>query len=138
MPAIGQAHDLAPSQQQDGTWKGHVSNQQQAFIKIVETPKEWSDLWLRAFEGPAPEIDFEKNVVACVFLGYGADWLYSIHIGEPARRGETWVVPYGLAEMVLELAGPFKAGGQYAMKILEKKKDAPMLLEHDALSRRAR
>ena len=50
-------------------WKGNVSKQKEPFIKVVETQKEWSELWARAFEKPAPEMDFEKYVVACVFLG---------------------------------------------------------------------
>lgn len=74
--------------------------------------------------------------MACVFLGYKADWPYSIHIGAPERRGNGWVVPYGLAEMILELSGPFKAGGQYAMKVLEKRKDGPMSLEETSASER--
>ena len=68
-PSMGLAHSIAPSQHRDGEWKGSVSNQKQPFIRIVATPAEWNDLWLRAFETPAPNIDFEKQVVACGFPG---------------------------------------------------------------------
>ena len=122
----------------DGFWKGHQSAQKEPFIKIVEDREEWSGLWKRAFGKPAPEIDFDRQVVACVFLGHRADWLYSISIGEPVRRGGVWIVSYGLAEIILELSGPFKAGGQYVMKVLEKKKDAPMILEETEGSGRRR
>lgn len=135
-PAMGGAGPSAPAGSEDGFWKGGVSNQTEAFIRVVDNRKEWEDLWQRAFDRAAPEIDFEKKVVACVFLGHSADWLYSISIGELIRRGNRWVVPYGLAEMVLELAGPFKARGQYAMKVLEKKSGEPMVLEEDRRSGR--
>lgn len=110
-------------------WKEHVSGQKEPFIKVVETSAEWNELWMRAFEKPAPAIDFEKYVVACVFLGHSADWLYSIHIDHPIRRGDVWVIPYELVKMILELAGPFKAGGQYHMQVFEKAKDVKMILE---------
>lgn len=115
-------------------WKGSVSGEKEKFIKVVETPDEWTELWKRAFDQPGPAVDFKKYVVACVFLGHSANWLYAIHIGEPFRRGDTWVVSYELVKMILELSGPFKAGGQYHMKVLEKKKDAGMVLEKAAPS----
>ncbi len=112
-------------------WKGSVSDQKEPFIEVVESKEVWSALWKRAFQKPAPQVDFRKHVVACVFLGHSADWLYSIYIDEPELRENKWVIPYGLAEIVLELKGPFKASGQYAMKVIQKKKDAPMILEKD-------
>ncbi len=129
IPMQGQTESPAAVQEKEGVWKGNVSSQKDVFIKVVETQKEWGDLWKRAFDRPAPDIDFEKKVVACVFLGHKADWLYSIHIGDPVRRDNAWIVPYGMADIILELSGPFKAGGQYAMKVLEKKTDAPMILK---------
>jgi len=110
-------------------WKGSASRQIEPFIKVVETPEEWSDLWKRAFGEPSPSVDFKKNVVACVFLGHSADWLYSIHMDDPVLRGDAWVIHYSLIEIILELAGPFKASGQYAMKVVEKKTGAKMILE---------
>ncbi|HPC85101.1 MAG TPA: hypothetical protein P5238_02995 [Smithellaceae bacterium] len=119
-------------------WKGNVSNQKDEFIKVVETRMEWNDLWLRAFDKPAPKVDFKKYVVACVFLGHQADWLYSIGFDEPVRRGDVWAIPYGLTEIVLELAKPYKASGQYAMKVFAKRKGAEMILEEtpDSIRRR--
>ena len=119
-------------------WKGSISNQKDAFIKVVETQKEWSELWERALDQPAPDMDFEKYAVACVFLGHSADWLYSIGFSQPFMRDKLMVIPFGLAEIIIELSGPFKASGQYRMKVFEKKKDVKMILEETAQSSRRR
>jgi ankyrin repeat protein len=110
-------------------WKGNVSKHKEPFISVVETQTQWSDLWLRAFEKPAPDMDFEKYAVACVFLGHEAGWLYSIGFGGPVMRGNQRVIEYSLHEVMLRLSGPFKAGGQYHMRVYEKAKDVKMILE---------
>lgn len=115
-------------------WEGFVSQQKEAFIKVVVSPEEWTALWKRALDQPAPAVDFERHAVACVFLGHSAPWLYSISFGEPQARGTTLVIPYGLADMILELSGPFKAGGQYAMKVVEKRKGYGLTLEETLYS----
>lgn len=115
-------------------WEGFVSQQKEAFIKVVVTPEEWTALWQRALDQPAPAVDFERHAVACVFLGYSAPWLYSIAFGEPQVRDTTLVIPYGLADLILELSGPFKAGGQYAMKVVEKRQGFGLTLEETLYS----
>ncbi len=110
-------------------WKGNVSNQKEKFVEVVETQKEWSELWRRAFGKEAPEMDFDKYVVACVFLGHSASWLYSIGFDQPFLRDNQLVIPYGLNDVMLRLSGPFKAGGQYYMRVFEKMKDVSMILE---------
>jgi hypothetical protein len=114
-------------------WDGYVSNQKEEFIKVVETQQEWDNLWQRAFDKPAPEMDFKKYVVGCVFLGYSAEWLYSIHFSNPFMRDERLVIQYVLIEMQLRLSGPFKAVGQYAMKVFEKKEKVTLLLEKGSM-----
>jgi hypothetical protein len=115
-------------------WEGFVSQQKEEFIQVVTTPEEWSALWKRAFDQPAPTVDFERHAVACVFLGHSATWLFSISLGEPQVRDQTLVFPYSLAEMILELSGPFKAGGQYAMKVVEKRQGYRLMLEEKRYS----
>jgi ankyrin repeat protein len=110
-------------------WQGYTSHQKEQFIKMVETREEWTELWKRAFDKPAPNLDFEKYAVACVFLGYSANWLYSISFSKPIMRDNVLVITYGLSQIMLELSGPFRAGGQYHMKVFEKKKDIKMILE---------
>ncbi|WP_054030335.1 hypothetical protein [Desulfatitalea tepidiphila] len=116
------ALDAAPSPARLGqSWEGHLSHQKEAFIEVVTDPADWRLLWRRAFDAPAPELDFQQHVVACVFLGHSAPWLFSIAFGEPLVRGDRVVIPYGLSDLILELSGPFKAGGQYRMKVFERK-----------------
>jgi ankyrin repeat protein len=118
-------------------WKGYASNQKAEFIKVVETQEEWTALWKRAFDKPAPDMDFEKYAVVCVFLGHSADWLYSIMFGQSFMRDNQMVIPYGFMEIKLDMTGSFKAGGQYRMKVFEKKKDVKMIMEEaDQSSRR--
>jgi len=118
-------------------WSAFVSKQKEPFIKVVDNAQEWHALWSRALEKPAPDIDFERYVVACVFLGYYANWLYGIHIGEPVMEDGRVVVPYGLVDIELQLTGPFKASGQYAMKVLERKPGVSYVVEErPARSRR--
>jgi hypothetical protein len=119
-------------------WKGNLSNQKAEFIKVVETQEEWAGLWKRAFDKPAPGMDFEKYSVACVFLGHSAQWLYSIGLYTPALRGNQRVITYALHDVKLSLSGPFRAGGQYAMKVFEKKKDVKMILEENTSFPRSR
>lgn len=101
-------------------WEGHASQQKEKFVKVVVTQEEWAALWKRAFDEPAPDLDFERYAVACIFLGHSAPWLFSISIGKPYVLENTMVIPYGMAEMILELVRPFKASGQYSMKVFEK------------------
>lgn len=110
-------------------WKGSISNQKTKYIKFITDNEEWVELWKRAFDKKAPEIDFAHYAVACVFLGYEADWLYGIGFGEPFKRGNFLIIPYSLSEIILELAGPFKASGQYLMKVFKKEKGLEMILE---------
>lgn len=110
-------------------WEGSTSAQKEEFISVINKKEEWRNLWRRAFNKSAPDIDFTKYVVACVFLGHNADWLYSISFGQPYLRGNVVIIPYTLAEMILELKEPFKAKGQYRMKVFRKIEGKEMQLE---------
>ncbi len=112
------------------TWEGNSSNQEEEFIKVVGTKQEWANLWTRAFDKPAPDMDFEHYAVACVFLGHSASWLYSIELGKPDVRDNRLVIPYVLIDVMLRLSGPFRAGGQYRMTVFEKRQGLDMILEN--------
>ncbi len=110
-------------------WEGYLSAQNEEFIKLVDTPDEWIELWQRAFKKRAPAVDFEKKVVACVFLGHSAKWLYSIQFDGPLRRDNEILIYYSLHDVKLAMSGPFKASGQFSMKVFEKQKGVPMTLK---------
>lgn len=110
-------------------WEGNLSAQKEEFIKLVDAREEWIELWQRAFKKPAPEVDFEKKVVACVFMGHSARWHYSIQFDEPLRRDNEILIYYSLHDVKLRMSGPFKAGGQYHMKVFEKQKGVPTVLK---------
>lgn len=123
---------LVPNSTQDYNsmeWEGHLSDQKEKFVKVVVSKVEWDELWKRAFDKPVPEVDFENYAVACVFLGHSADWLYNIGFDKPYERDNLLVIPFGLAEIILKLSGPFKASGQYHMKVFKKQKGVEMILE---------
>ena len=131
VPVVVRSEISLPSAPKNMTWKGSISSQKEEFIKVVETQEQWSELWKCAFDKQAPNIDFGKYVVACVFLGHSADWLYSISFGKPFMHDNSMVIPFGFAEIILELSGPFKASGQYSMKVFEKKKGIKIIMEED-------
>jgi hypothetical protein len=112
-------------------WEGHASQQTKRLVKVITDNDEWTALWRRAFDTKAPAVDFDNYAVACVFLGHEADWLYSIAFGEPSLKDGLMVIPYWLREIYLELAGPFKASGQYHMKVFKKKAGVEMILKEE-------
>ncbi|RQW83119.1 MAG: hypothetical protein EHM79_16980 [Geobacter sp.] len=117
-----------PVRKGDQEWEGFLSRQGQELLTVITDSAEWQSLWQSAFGAPAPEIDFKKYGVACVFLGFQADWLYGIHFGDRCVEGGLQVIPYDLIEIILELQGPFRASGQYHMKAFEKKNGYGMIV----------
>lgn len=133
-PLLGQRDEIAqsipiPASNGGREWKGNLSRQGEELLTVITNVKEWNALWQRAFGAKAPAVDFEKYGVACVFLGFHADWLYSIHFGEPCLEDGLQVIPYDLQEIVLELQGPFRASGQYHMVAYEKKNGYGMIVQ---------
>jgi hypothetical protein len=110
-------------------WEGYLSRQEEELLTVITDQKQWNALWQRAFGVQAPEVNFEKYGIACVFLGYHADWLYGIHLGASCLDDGLQIIPYDLSEIILELQGPFQASGQYHMKAYEKKKGYGMIVQ---------
>ncbi|MRR56080.1 MAG: hypothetical protein EG822_16525 [Deltaproteobacteria bacterium] len=117
-----------PVRKGDLEWEGNLSRQGQELLTVITDSTEWQSLWQSAFGATAPEVDFNKYGIACVFLGFQADWLYGIEFAEPCLEGGLQVIPYDLIEIILELEGPFRASGQYHMKAYEKKSDFGMIV----------
>jgi hypothetical protein len=119
-------------------WNGFLSRQKEEYIHVVTTREEWSNLWKRAFDQPAPALDFERYAVACIFLGHSAPWLFSIHVGKPQIIENTMIIPYYRVELILELSGPFKAAGQYHMEVFERRKGYALRLEEQTWAQEIR
>lgn len=117
-----------PIRKGDLEWEGNLSRQGQELFTVITDDMEWRSLWQSAFGATPPEVDFNKYGIACVFLGFQADWLYGIEFGDPCIEGGLQVIPFDLIEIILELQGPFRASGQYHMKAFEKKKGYGMIV----------
>ena len=126
---IGQIPEQTSDADSGLSWEGSSSLQKEELLTVVTSAPAWNGLWKQAFDSPAPPVDFEKYGVACVFLGHSADWLYSIGFDKPHMKDGRRVIPYYLAEIVLELAAPFKAHGQYHMQVFEKIPGVDTVLE---------
>jgi len=106
-------------------WEGNESDVEEKLEAAVTDREEWRRLWRRAFDKEAPDVDFDRNFVACVFLGHRAGWWYSIRFGNPVEKDGEHVVGYMMAmlRVGLSLEGAREPGfrGQYAMKVFPKK-----------------
>jgi ankyrin repeat protein len=106
-------------------WEGKESAVEEPLEAAVTDRGEWDRLWRRAFGKDAPDVDFGRFFVACVFLGHRAGWWYSIGFEGPVVRGEEDVVGYGLMMLQMRLSpeGSRNPGfpGQYAMKVFPKR-----------------
>lgn len=118
------------------SWEGYSAAMKEPFIKVVDDRVQWEDLWKRAFDKPAPVVDFENFAVACVFLGDGADWLYHIAFEAPYVKDSVMHIPYRLIMNVLGMDGELRAGrgsfaGQYRMEVYAKQKGVTMQIDRE-------
>lgn len=116
------------------SWEGYDAALKERFIKVVDDRGEWEDLWSRAFNKPAPEVDFDNFAVACVFLGDGADWLYHIAFDEPSVKDGVMPITYRLFmnRIAMETERGFgrpSFGGQYRMEVYAKQKGVTMRID---------
>jgi ankyrin repeat protein len=113
-------------------WAGTESKITTLLQTAVTTRAEWTDLWRRAFDKEAPSMDFDRNFVACAFLGHNAGWWYGIRFDEPKAQGKTLIVSYTLVMLRVE-ARPeaFRNPGyrgQYAMKVFPKPQGSDVIV----------
>lgn len=116
----------------DGGWEGFASRLPEERAAVVGDPAAWEALWREAFGRAAPQVDFRRQVVACVFLGHRAGWPYRIALGAPRREPGVLVVPYSLVPLVVELAGPYRAQGQYRLAPVAREAGRAVLLDGGA------
>jgi len=114
-------------------WEGQYSNQEQSLVQIVTNERGsrnslgWKDLWKKVSPSEAPDIDFDKYVIACVFLGRRPTGGYSIEFGKPYIKDNRMVVPYrehkptGFVTQALSYP--------YRMKVFERSPGREVVLE---------
>ncbi|WP_306536757.1 ankyrin repeat domain-containing protein [Geobacter sp.] len=116
------------------SWDGYDAAMKEPFIKVVDDRGEWEGLWKRAFNKPAPVVDFKNFAVACVFLGDRADWLYHIAFDEPTVKDGVMHITYRLYMNMIAMeaerrVGRPSFGGQYRMEVYAKQKGVPMRID---------
>ena len=82
-------------------WEGQYSSQEEPLVQIVTSERGdkdslgWRNLCKKASpSSEAPTIDFDKYVVACVFLGRRLTGGYWIEFGKPYIKDNRMVIPY--------------------------------------------
>jgi len=82
-------------------WEGQYSSQQEPFAQIVTSEwgsrnsLGWRDLWKKvSTSSKASAIDFDKYVVACVFLGRRPTGGYWVEFGKPYIKDNRMMIPY--------------------------------------------
>lgn len=116
------------------SWDGYDAALKEPFIKGVDDRGEWEDLWKRAFNKPAPEVDFDNFAVACVFLGDGASWLYHIAFDEPSVKDGVMHITYRLFMNMIQVEtergfGRPSFGGQYRMEVYARRKSVVLQID---------
>jgi hypothetical protein len=75
--------------------RGDQSGIEEAREVVVRTPEEWKKIWqAHAPERPMPEVDFAKQMVVGVFLGYRSTGGFGATITGIERDGENLVVSW--------------------------------------------
>jgi len=81
-------------------WQGPYSSQEELLVQIITSEcgnrdsLGWRDLWKKTSSSKAPAIDFDKYVVACVFLGQRLTGGYWVEFGKPYIKDNRMVIPY--------------------------------------------
>lgn len=131
-PAVDAAAVPDPRPTGDGGWEGQASLLAEERAAVIGDRAAWEALWRTAFGRAAPAVDFKRQVVACVFLGRQAGWPYRIAVGPPRREPGVLLVPYSLVPLVVELAGPYRAQGQYRLAPVAREEGRAVLLDGGA------
>ena len=82
-------------------WEGQYSSQEEPLAQIITSERGsrnnlgWKELWKKASpSSKAPAIDFDKYVVAYVFLGQRPTGGYWVEFGKPYIKDNRMVIPY--------------------------------------------
>lgn len=111
-------------------WSGEYCSKENSSELIVGYIAKWEHLWKSlSADGSLPEIDFNKYVIAAVFLGPRPTGGYSVEFGQPYLKDNKMVIPYrehkpGAGQFVTQVFTR-----PYAIKVFEKKAEAVIFRE---------
>lgn len=102
-------------------WAGEYCSRENPSELIAGSIVQWGRLWKSlSSEGNLPEIDFNKYVIAAVFLGPRPSGGYGIKFGKPYQEGGKTIIPY---EEIKPAPGQFVTQAltkPYGMKVFQK------------------
>lgn len=76
-------------------WHAAYTGFTEAKQLVIVKKEGFEQMWRALFDGrPVPAVDFEKSVVACVFLGQRPTGGYSVEFNQPFIRKDKWVIPF--------------------------------------------
>jgi hypothetical protein len=83
--------------------EGTFSGIKEPLQKVITTNQEWEDLWKKHVsvivpQPPVPEVDFENNVVAAIFMGEKSKGGYQVLLKQVEPQGKDIIVHYKLVE----------------------------------------
>lgn len=111
-------------------WSGQYSHQKSHSESVITNGFKWKKLWNRLFsEMSMPEIDFNKYVVVCVFVGARPTGGYSIEFGQPYLKNSKMIIPYKEHKPQGIVTQAFTQ--PYKIKVFERKGDAEIVLRED-------
>jgi len=111
-------------------WSGSYSEEKKYTELVIDNSSRWKKTWHKlGFEIGPPEIDFNKYIIAGVFLGVRPTGGYGVKFGKPYQEEGKTVIPY---EEIKPGPGEFVTQAltqTYAMKVFEKKTEAAVCRE---------
>lgn len=83
--------------------EGTYSGIREPLQKVISTNEEWEDLWRKHVsiivpQPPVPEVDFENNVVAAIYMGEKNKSGYQVLLKEVVPEGKDVILRYKIVE----------------------------------------
>jgi ankyrin repeat protein len=101
-------------------WSGEYSPFNGPYETVIRTDAEWRRLWTGLFQNDrVPLIDFDRYVIAAVFLGTKPTGGYGAEFDEPRKEGKNWIISYRELEPKGFVTQAFTQ--PYLMKVFKRK-----------------
>lgn len=76
-------------------WGGQYSSQKRPMFSVIKSQEQWQELFAAAFNRTtAPEVDFQRYVVAAVFMGLKMTGGYRVEFKEPYVKDNKLIIPF--------------------------------------------